>query len=136
MSLTRRMINREIFKDGKSLNKAQQFRKNMIELEEQETMYGLSVSYTLSEVIFEDLMKQYGIKIKIPSDYKGLNDYNYDSIHAIYKELDRTHRFHIYAIAMFHDKIIIRGKLDKDISGYYRRKSGVKLKPGPKPKDG
>ena len=129
------MINRSLFTKDK-LNKEEQFRKNMIELEEQDSIYGSECDYKLSEVIFEDLLKHHKIKIKTLSDYKGCNDFNYDSINAIYKEIERNHRYWIFAIAMLNDKIIIRGKIQKDDpSGHYRRKEGIKLKPGPKPKN-
>ena len=133
--ITRRQINREIFDDDIKLSKPQQFRKNMLILEEQETIFGVSVSYTLSEVIYEDIVKQFGKKIKVLTSIKGCNDYNYDSMHGLYKHIERSHRYHIYAIVMLGTKIIIRGKIDNKVSGYYRRQSGVVLKPGPKPKD-
>ena len=134
MSMTRRRVNRELFtKDN--LTKHEQFRKNMIELEEQDAIYGAVCNYTLSEVIFEDLVKQYGVKIKVLSDRKSYNDYNYDSIFALYKEIERNQKCNIYVIAMLGAKIIMRGNFENVVTGYYRRKSGIKLKPGPKPKD-
>ena len=135
MSITRRLINRELFtKDN--LTKHEQFRKNMIELEEQDAIYGSICNYTLSEVIYEDLIKQYGVKIKVLSDIKQCNDFNYDSIYGLYKEIERNTKCNIYVIAMLGEKIIMRGNFENVITGYYRRKSGIKLKPGPKPKDG